>query len=65
MVFCYDLTLAKIWSKREHSPGFLIHDSKIFEGVDERQRAGALQLARKTSEKEGFQYICTFNSDII
>ena len=64
-VFCYDLTLAKIWSKKNNSLGFLIHDSVIFDGVDERQRAGALILARDTSEKEGFQYICTLNSDMI
>ena len=64
-VFCYDLTLAKIWSKRTNSPGFLIHDSMIFDGVDERQRASALQLAKTTSEKESFQYICTLNSDMI
>ena len=64
-IFCYDLTLAKIWSKRKQSPGFLIHDSTIFDGVDERQRAGALQLAKETSKKEGFQYICTLNSDMI
>ena len=55
----YDLTHAKIWSKKKHSPGFTIHDSMVFDGVDERQRAGALQLAKITSEKEGFQYICT------
>lgn len=64
-IFCYDLTLAKIWSKKNNSPGFLIHDSAIFDGVDERQRAGALSLAKDTSEKEGFQYICTLNSDMI
>ncbi len=64
-VFCYDMTLAKIWSKKNNSPGFLIHDSVIFDGVDKRQRAGALILARDMSEKEGFQYICTLNSDMI
>ena len=63
--FCYDLTLAKIWSKRKQSPGFLIHDSMIFDGVDERQRAGAIQLAESTSKNENFQYICTLNSDMI
>lgn len=26
-------------------PGFLIHDSTIFDGVDERQRAEALEIA--------------------
>jgi len=64
-VFCYDLTLAKIWSEKYRNPGFLIHDSMIFDGVDERQRAGALQLAKSTSESAGFQYICTLNSDMI
>ena len=64
-VFCYDLTLAKIWSKRKQSLGFLIHDTTIFDGVDQRQRTGASQLARNTSMNEGFQYICTLNSDMI
>jgi len=54
-----------MWSQKQRSPGFTIHDSMIFDGVDERQRAGALQLARTTSETEGFQYICTLNSDMI
>ena len=64
-IFCYDLTLATIWANRKQSPRFLIHDSTIFDGVDERQRAGALQIAKITSEKEGFQYICSLNSDMI
>lgn len=62
-VFCYDLMLSQLWSKRDPSPGFLIHDSIIFADVDERQRALALELAAKESRKHGFQYICTFNSD--
>ncbi len=64
-VFCYDLMLAELWSQREPSPGFLIHDSTIFDGVDERQRALALELAAKKSVEHGFQYICTLNSDMI
>ena len=64
-IFCYDLTLAKLWSAKNRSPGFLIHDSMIFDGVDERQIAGALQLAKNTFEKTDFQYICTMNSDMI
>lgn len=64
-VFCYDLQLIKTWSKKKDVPGFLIHDSIIFDGVDERQRAKALELARKESELHGFQYICTINSDTI
>ncbi len=60
-IFCYDLMLAKIWSKKAQI--FLIHDSILFGDVDERQKALALQLAASESEKEGFQYICTMNSD--
>ncbi len=64
-IFCYDLMLAQIWSKKAKSPMLLIHDSLIFADVDERQKALALELAAKESEKYGFQYICTFNSDAI
>lgn len=64
-VFCYDLSLMKIWSKNKDVPGFLIHDSIIFDGVDERQIAKALELAKLESERSGFQYICTMNSDTI
>ena len=64
-IFCYDLMLAQLWSGRPQAPGFLVHDSIIFDGVDERQRALALQMAAKESETFGFQYICTMNSDAV
>ncbi|MGH9770121.1 MAG: ABC-three component system protein [Candidatus Acidiferrales bacterium] len=64
-VFCYDLTLAELWARRSPSPGFLIHDSTIFDGVDERQIALALELAARKSAEAGFQYICTLNSDTV
>ncbi len=64
-IFCYDLMLAKLWAKKAKSPIFLVHDSIIFADVDERQKALALQLAESESRKEGFQYICTMNSDTI
>ena len=62
-IFCYDLMLARLWSKHSPNLGVLIHDSIIFDGVDERQRALALELAARESEAHGFQYICTLNSD--
>ena len=64
-IFCYDLALAQTWASRSPSPGLLVHDSAIFDGVDERQRARALELAAAASERSGFQYICTMNSDQI
>lgn len=56
--------LAELWSTNKYSPGFLIHDSTIFDGVDERQRALALELAEKESRERRFQYICMLNSDL-
>jgi len=64
-VFCYDLTLATLWAAKHRGPEFLIHDSTIFADVDERQKAHALELAAKTAEQHGFQYICCLNSDAI
>jgi uncharacterized protein YydD (DUF2326 family) len=63
-IFCYDLMLAEIFAKKGKI-NFLIHDSSIFDGVDSRQTALALQHAHKKGLKEKFQYICTFNSDRI
>ncbi len=62
-VFCYDMTIASLWAEKSPSPKLVIHDSAIFDGVDERQRALALQVAAAESEARQFQYICTLNSD--
>lgn len=62
-VFCYDLMLSRLWAEKNPSPQLLLHDSTIFDGVDERQRALALETAAEESEKYNFQYICTLNSD--
>lgn len=64
-VFTYDLTLVQLWSMQQINPGFLVHDSSIFDGVDERQVALALRFAIEMSSKSNFQYICCLNSDNI
>lgn len=64
-IFCFDLMLAELSHRRNRSPGFLIHDSHLFDGVDERQVAKALQLGAERAEKCGFQYIVTMNSDAL
>ena len=43
----------------------LVHDSTIFDGVDPRQRAHALELAAAMSAKYQFQYICALNTDMV
>jgi len=62
-VYCFDLDLTILWRRKERGPGFLVHDSHLFDGVDERQRASALQLGAEYAAAEGFQYIATLNSD--
>jgi len=49
--------------KRGRSPGFLVHDSHLFDGVDERQVGKALWLGKALAEKHGFQDIVTMNTD--
>ena len=62
-IFCFDLMLAELGARRGRSPGFLIHDSHLFDGVDERQVAKALQLGAERADRAGLQYIVTLNSD--
>ena len=64
-IFCFDLMLAETCTQRRQWPGFLIHDSHLFDGVDERQVAKALQLGAERAERFGFQYIVTMNSDAV
>lgn len=64
-IFCFDLMLAELATRRGIGPGFLIHDSHLFDGVDERQVAKALQLGADHAASVGFQYIVTMNSDAV
>lgn len=64
-IFCFDMMLMRLCAERGIGPGFIVHDSHLFDGVDERQVAKALQIGAKTAEKLGFQYIVTMNSDAI
>ena len=64
-IFCFDMMLMEICQKQGRGPGFLIHDSHLFDGVDERQVAKALQLGAERAEASGFQYIVTMNSDAL
>ncbi len=62
-VFCFDWLLVEAAIKNDRFPGFLVHDSHIFDGVDGRQIGLALSLARAKCEKLGVQYIVAMNSD--
>jgi uncharacterized protein YydD (DUF2326 family) len=62
-IFTFDLTVATLCARRGCWPGFLIHDSHIFDGVDGRQIALALNTAADQLKSLGGQYIVTMNSD--
>ncbi len=64
-IFCFDLMLLQIMSKQNNRLNFLIHDSGLYDGVDSRQRALALEHASKVSSANNAQYICTLNSDMV
>lgn len=64
-IFCYDLLTTRLWSQQESGPRFLVHDTTLYDGVEERQRGHALELAWSESESLGFQYISLWNSDYL
>jgi uncharacterized protein YydD (DUF2326 family) len=62
-IFCFDMMLMRLSATRDLGPGFLIHDSHLFDGVDGRQVVSALKVGAQTAEEFGFQYIVTMNED--
>ena len=64
-IFCFDLALLEFSAGHGLPIDFLVHDSELYDGVDSRQRAAALERAHEVSEATGTQYICALNSDMI
>ena len=62
-IFCFDMMLMRLCTQRGIGPGFLVHDSHLFDGVDGRQVISALKVGAETAEELGFQYIVTMNED--
>lgn len=63
-VFCFDMMLVILLSRRRPDwLGFLVHDSRLFDGMEERQIATAFEVGAKMAEEHGFQYIVTLNDD--
>lgn len=62
-IFAMDYAILKVASSRFGGPGFLIHDSHLFDGVDARQVASAIEIGAQLAAEEGVQYIVTMNSD--
>lgn len=62
-IFCFDMMLMTLCMKRNIGPGFLVHDSHLFDGVDGRQIISALKIGAEIAETLDFQYIVTINED--
>ena len=58
-----DETVRSSAYRPQMGPGFLIHDSHLFDGVDGRQVISALRLGSEIAQELGFQYIVTMNED--
>ncbi len=62
-IYTFDMMLMQVMHERSMGPGFLIHDSHLFDPVDARQVGTALAVGEELAHRDGFQYIVTMNSD--
>lgn len=62
-IFCFDDMLFESIAERLGGPGFFVHDSHLFDGVDTRQVRRALLFGTRTAEAHKGQYIVAMNSD--
>ncbi len=45
------------------APRLLVHDSLLYDSMDDRQVASCLNIGARLADEHGFQYIVTMNSD--
>ena len=64
-IFCFDIMLYETIAERLGGPGFLVHDSHLFDGVDIRQTSKAIVFGAEMAKQVGGQYIITVNSDVL
>jgi uncharacterized protein YydD (DUF2326 family) len=62
-VFLYDMVSIVSAVRLGRTPRILVHDSTLFDAIDERQVSSCLNIGAKLAEEYGFQYIVTMNSD--
>ena len=60
-VFCYDLTI--LFKGHNHNMNFIFHDSRLFDGVDERQKAEMFRIVSEKFNCTNKQYIATVNQN--
>lgn len=60
-IFCYDLTI--LFMGQNHKINFIFHDSRLFDGTDERQKAEMFRIMNRYFSNSGKQYIATVNQN--
>jgi len=60
-IFCYDLTL--LFKGYNHNIDFIFHDSRLFYGIDPRQKADMFKTVYQKFSQENKQYIATVNQN--
>jgi uncharacterized protein YydD (DUF2326 family) len=63
--FIMDMVTMAMAARSNHTAGFIIHDSALFDPVDSEQIASCLNIGARLAEEYSFQYIVTMNSDTL
>ena len=61
--FLLDIVCLVMAIKADRAPRLLVHDSFLFDSMDDRQVASCLNIGARLADTIGFQYIVTLNSD--
>ncbi len=63
--FLLDMVVLRNAMRLGRAPKLIVHDSELFNGMDERQLGSCLNIAKRLSEEDGFQYVVLLNSDTL
>ena len=58
-IFCFDMTV--LLSQMNHNVKFVMHDNRLFQGIDPRQRAELFRIANELTLANGYQYVASLN----
>lgn len=63
MIFLLDIVCLIMAIKANRAPRLLVHDSQLFDSMDDRQVASCLNIGARLADEYKFQYVVTLNSD--
>ncbi len=60
-IFCYDMTM--LFKGHGHNVKFSFHDSRLFDGIDEKHKAEIFKVVNELFNGTDYQYIATVNQN--